>query len=296
VVGVDENKLDSSPIMFPLDELNTFYSSDVVRDIPNSKTVLSPSKRSEHFIFRTVTFCDAIRSVKSNAVGLDGIPLNFIKLILPGIISPIAHIFNKKFSSKTFPSAWKISKIVPVAKVKDPCWLKYYCLISISSALSKALEKVMKDQIVLFCYETYLLNLFQSGFCSDHSTNTALFKIIDDIGMDMDSNLMSILVLLDFSKAFDTFNFKLFYQKLKKKLMFSESAIELIESYLTGRSQCGFANGILSSFLPVTQGVPQGSMVDPLLFLLFINDILCWIQFSNYHIYADDVQIYLSGS
>jgi hypothetical protein len=122
LVGVAENKLDSSPIMFPPDELNTFYSSDVVRDLPNSNTVLSHSNQSNHFIFRTVLFCDvkkAIRSVESNAVGLDGIPLKIIKLILPGIISPLAHIFYKTISSKTFPSSWKISKIVPVAKVKD---------------------------------------------------------------------------------------------------------------------------------------------------------------------------------
>jgi hypothetical protein len=146
VVGVAENKLDSGPIMFPPDELNTFYSSDVVRDLPNTNSVLS--NQSDHFIFRTVSFCDvkkAIRSVKSNAVGLDGILLKFIKLILPGIISSIAHIFKRTISSKIFPSAWKISKIVPVAKVKDPCRLQDYRPISILLALSKALEKVMKS-------------------------------------------------------------------------------------------------------------------------------------------------------
>jgi Reverse transcriptase (RNA-dependent DNA polymerase) len=118
--------------------------------------------------------------VKSNAVGLDGIPLKFLKLILPGIISPVAHIFNK-------------TKIVPVAKVKDPCWLKDYRPISILPALSKALEKIMKDQIVLFCNERGLLNRYQSGFRSGQSTTTALLKITDDIGMDMDNILMSIL-------------------------------------------------------------------------------------------------------
>jgi Reverse transcriptase (RNA-dependent DNA polymerase) len=80
----------------------------------------------------------------------------------------------------------------------------------------------MKDQIVLFCKERGLLNRFQSGFRSGHSTNIALLKIIDDMGMDMDNNLMSILVLLDFSKAFDTVNFKLLCQKLRKIFRFSE--------------------------------------------------------------------------
>jgi hypothetical protein len=291
--------MDSGPIIFSADELNTFYSSDVVRDLPNSSTNSSTSNQSDQFTFRTVSFSvvkKAIRAVKSNAVGLDGIPLKFIKLFLSGIISPIAHIFNTTISSKTYPSAWKLSKIVPVAKVKDPCRLKDYRPISILPALSKALEKIMKDQIVDFCNERNLLDRYQSGFRRGHSTTTALLKITDDIAINMDKNLISILVLLDFSKAFDTVNFKLLCQKLRNLFRFSESAIQLIKSYLTDRSQCVFADGALSSFLPVTQGVPQGSILGPLLFSLFINDISSCIKFSNYHIYADDVQIYLSGS
>jgi Reverse transcriptase (RNA-dependent DNA polymerase) len=299
MVGVAEDKLDSGPIIFSPDELNNFYSSDVAIDLPNSSTNSSTSNQSDQFTFRTVSFFDvkkAIRSVKSNAVGLDGIHLKFIKLILPGVISPIAHIFNRTISSRIFPNSWKISKIVPVAKVKDPSRLKDYRPISILPALSKSLEKIMKDQIVAFCNERGLLNHYQSGFRQGHSTTTALLKITDDIAMDMDKNFMSILVLLDFSRAFDTVNFKLLCQKLKTMFNFSESAIKLIESYLTGRSQCVFCNGALSSFLPVTQGVPQGSILGPLLFSMFINDISCCIKYSNYHIYADDVQIYLSGS
>jgi Reverse transcriptase (RNA-dependent DNA polymerase) len=146
------------------------------------------------------------------------------------ILSPLTHLLNESIASKTFPTAWKRSKIVPVAKVKNPGWLKDYRPISILPALSKALENIMKDQIVAFCNEKGLLNRFQSGSRPGHSTTTALLKITGDVSMEMDHEFVTILALFDFSKAFN----KLCH-KLKTIFFFSDSVIELIKSYLTDR-------------------------------------------------------------
>jgi Reverse transcriptase (RNA-dependent DNA polymerase) len=132
-----------------------------------------------------------------------------IKLFLPLILSPLTHIFNESIASQTFPGAWKCSKIVPVVKIKDPSRLKDYRPISILPVLSKALENIMKDQIMLCCNERVLLNRFQSGFRPGNSTTTALLKITDVISIEMDRKFITILALLDFSKASDTVNFKL---------------------------------------------------------------------------------------
>jgi hypothetical protein len=138
VVSATEDLLESGPVMFSPDQLNTFYSLNGGADLPNPSISSSISYQSDHFVFCTVSFSvvkQSIRSIKSNAVGLDEIPLKFVKLLLPLIVLPLTHVFNESIMSKTFPTAWKCSKIVPVAMLKDPSRLKDYRPISILPAL-----------------------------------------------------------------------------------------------------------------------------------------------------------------
>jgi hypothetical protein len=129
-------------------------------------------------------------------------------------------------------------------------------------------------------------------FGSGHSMATALLKIANDIQHDCDRRLVTFLLLLDFSKAFDNVRHSLLLKKLS--LYFKYPAVALVGSYLSDRFQCVAVGGILSELITFTRSVVQGFVLGPLLFSIFINDIVAYIEFCRLHMYADDVHLYLS--
>ena len=141
-----------------------------------------------------------------------------------------------------------------------------------------------------------LMSDFQSAYRPRYSTTTALLNICDDIRRGFDLGQFTVLALLDFSKAFDSVNHSKLCDKLENLFNFSESACKLIFSYLCGRSQRVEVNGVLSDMLQLKCGVPQGSVLGPLLFSVFINDISSCFLYTKFHLYADDLQVYKVGS
>lgn len=158
--------------------------------------------------------------------------------------------------------------------------------------MSKVFEKLIGSQISSFITEKGFLSSFQSGFRKQHSTETALLKVHDDIAQAIDKRGVAILILIDFAKAFDRVSHSKLINKLVSSFQFSNNAANLIKSYLIDRRQAVFCNGILSSFEFIKSGVPQGSVLGPLLFSLFINDLPMVLKYCSVHLFADDVQIY----
>ena len=283
---------------FTADDFNNFFTANR-NSVHVSNFVEEVGGLDNGFSFHNVSAYDvltAINSLKSYSLGLDGLPLKFVKLIIPYIIPYLTNIFNTVLTTSYFPKIWKLSKIVPLPKKSQSVNLCDYRPISILSTLAKALESIMKSQICVHLDSGCLLSSFQSGFRALHSTTTALLKVTHDIRRNFERDFLSILVLLDFSKAFDTVNCDILCYKLKTFFKFSTAAVLLINSYLTDRRQMVVINNNYSQNVPVLLGVPQGSVLGPLLFSMFINDFPNILSGSSCHMFADDVQIYRSCS
>lgn len=245
--------------------------------------------------FRTVTqleVLDATKTIKTKAIGLDGIPLTFIKLILVDILPHVTHIINCCITTSKCPSVWKRAKVLPSHKKSKTYELDDFRGISILPVFSKVFETLIKNQIMEHLNLNSLIAHRQSGFRSMHSTTTALLKISDDIKRALDKKMIAVLILLDFTKAFDSVVHKLLCDKLQLQFSFDESAVNLIMDYLSGRMQAVSIDGVMSDYLPVNRGLPQGSVLGPILFLLFINDMPTTVRFMSTHLFADDVQLY----
>lgn len=154
--------------------------------------------------------------------------------------------------------------------------------------MSKVLEVIMKNQMIEYVCNNNLLYHFQSGFRAGHSTTSALLKVVHAFQIAIDKQQIGNLLLLDFSKAFDTVDHALLCQKLSSQFKFCSMAVKMVANYLSGRKQCVLMSSFISDMLNVNCCVHQGSVLEPILFSLFINDfhtVTC-------HIYAHDAHFF----
>lgn len=287
---------------FNSNEYNTYLESlnssliGVVSNDNHGFLVNDTINESENlFYFSNVSGVDVVEAfsqVKSGAVGMDGIHLRFIKLLLNFLLPYITHIFNFCLTTSTFPEHWKNAKVFPVHKGSRSRGVQDFRPISILPCLSKVFEKLIKCQITTFLENNHLLCKYQSGFRPGHSTTSAMLKVINDIRSGIDTGYVSILLLLDFKKAFDSVNHLKLLIKLRDKFNFSNSAVLFIKNYLATRFRCVEINEVQTEPCVVDVGVPQGSVLGPLLFSMFINDLPTVLNSCSYHLFADDFQMY----
>ena len=282
-----------------LNETFTYNNNSEVDDVNVNFVISEILKESiaPVFNFNEVTEQDIIkivRSLKSNSCGTDNISAFFIKLSIEFSVYAITYIINNSFKYRTFPKQWKKAVVKPIPKKENPTSGSDFRPISLLPVFSKISEKVGCYQINKYFNTNVLFDILQSAYKQFHSTTTALINIVDDIYKALDKSELTILILLDYSKAFDCANHRLILAKLKA-LGFHDDALAWILSYLTDRTQKVKTNTGESRWVTLKNGVPQGSVLGPLLFTVLVSDVKKVIEHGKYHLYADDTQLYYNG-
>lgn len=287
---------------FMPDELNDHFAGISISpnedlEALHQQVNLSPS---EGFSFQPVTENDvtlAVSHFKTQARGEDGIPQSVIAKSLPVILPYLTKLMNASLTRGIFPHSWKTARIIALKKVPVPSSPSDFRPIALLSFLSKVLEKLAHDQIVTFLNSNRLLDSFQTGFRKHHNTQSALLRLTDDIRMGIESKKVTLLLQFDFSKAFDTISPSRLLQKLQN-IGFSRQSLQWLLTYLCGRSQCVLSKSSTSETRETNLGVPQGSVLGPLLFCLYVNDLQQSLGSDGVSriVYADDIQVYTQVS
>jgi hypothetical protein len=231
-----------------------------------------------------------------SATGWDGISNVMLKTCKSYIIPVLTHIVNLSLSSGIFPNVFKISIIHPIHKVGDKDCVNNYRPISVLPALSKILEKVMNKRLLSFLGKENLLSNNQYGFRAGMSTSDAVTGISEYIAQHLDKKRNCIGIFLDLAKAFDTVSAPILLHKMEK-IGIRGLPLQLFESYITNRFQRVKIGNQVSTDCPVLFGVPQGSVLGPSLFLIYIND-LCNLKAINCKVFtfADDTALVFHGA
>ena len=234
---------------------------------------------------------DIIKSLANKSSGPFSIPLKLLSLIPDLIIIPLAHIINISFLTGEYPEQLKIVKVIPIHKGGSTEDLNNYRPISLLSIFDKIIEKIMHKKLYNFLERHNILYQNQFGFRKNNSTVYALTQISEMIKTSIDTGKYGCGIFIDLRKAFDTVNHKILLDKLEHYGI-RGNLLNWFHSYLTDRKQFVSINGQNSDLMDITCGVPQGSVLGPLLFLLYINDLPNISKILNFYLFADDTNIY----
>ena len=303
------------PTTYPLSslpELFSNYFSDKIMKIRNeldSQAVSALPAQADSFSGITLSTFEPVTEAMVKLVitksapktcSLDPIPTPLLLEILDCLLPSLTALINSSLSSGLFPQAFKSAVIFPLLKKPslDPNELKNFRPISNLPFISKIIEKLVLVQISRHLSANNLLNQFQSAYRPGHSTETALLKIVNDLLLSLDDGNISLLASLDLSAAFDTIDHAILLHRLQHDFGLSGTVLDWFSSYLSGRIQSVSVHSHTSVPASVSCGVPQGSVLGPILFVLYTTPLSAVIERHSilHHSYADDSQLQNSAT
>ena len=238
---------------------------------------------------------DIISALEDKSTGPSSIPFKLLSLIPDLIIMPLAYIINRSFSIGVFPKLMKIVKVIPIHKGGSTQDVNNYRPISLLYIFDKIIEKIMHKHLFAFLEYHNILFQNQFGFQRNNSTVYALVQITEIIKESIDKGKYGCGIFIDLRKAFDTVNHGILLKKLEHYGI-RDNMLDWFQSYLSYRRQYVDINGKSSDLLDITCGVPQGSVLGPLLFLIYINDLPNISKILNFYLFADNTNIYYESS
>ena len=298
--------VDNQNISDPVEIANNFcdyftnIGPNLAKTIPRTsnsyKSFLTGNFVDSIFLDLTTEFeiINIVNSLRSGiAAGYDKISIWSVKDSSALISSPLSHIVNLSLKSGIVPDQLKIARVLPLFKSGDNNMLSNYRPISVLPIFSKIFEKVVYNRLITYFNKYNILFKNQYGFRKGHSTSLALHHLFDNITKAIDQKEYTIGVFIDLSKAFDTVNHEILINKLKHYGI-RGLALDWIKSYFGNRQQYVEYNGAYSSYNSIKCGVPQGSILGPLLFLIYINDLCNASNIVELILFADDTNIFFS--
>ena len=237
---------------------------------------------------------NCMQKLKKSSAGHDEIKPEIIKLI-PSVAYPLTHIINLCFQQSIFPTELKRANVTPIHKGGDSSVFSNYRPISVLPVFSKIFERLLHQRLMSFFTSNNIISDSQFGFRKGYSTELALARTIDEISTHLDNGNIVIGMFLDLKKAFDTVNHSILLNKLYHYGVRGNPHL-LLKNYLSQRCQSSVLNSSRSSLEFINCGVPQGSILGPLLFIVYLNDLSNALTNTFPIMYADDTNIFLAGN
>ena len=267
--------------------------------VSNDTDPLSFLTATEKSIFLTPTDIPEVSSIieglGKTAPGVDGLTGHILKLLASVIVRPLVHLTNLCLQEGKFPENLKNALVIPIYKSGDKTLPQNYRPISLISNISKIIERVLHKRIYDFLESEKLISKTQFGFRKGHSTEHAVIHFMDYVTKHLENGKHIIGLYLDTKKAFDSINHRILLSKMNSYGL-RGNCLDLIKDYLTNRSQSVRVNDTLSAFKNIECGVPQGSVLGPLLFLIFLNDLNSLSPNLEVITFADDASIFMSNA